>query len=96
MQVVPLGPKRVKLSEFNDYKNIWKDVQHKLTNQLEGIQNWKDAQHKVNNQQEDIQNYDKIAESSKEECKNKINNIVINESTVVVQKGKNSKQTKLE
>ena len=26
MQVVQLGPKRVKLSEFNDYKNSWKDV----------------------------------------------------------------------
>ena len=39
MQVVPLGPKRVKLSEFNDYKSNWKDVQHEVNNQLEGIQN---------------------------------------------------------
>ena len=37
MQVVPLGPKRVKLSEFNDCKK-WKDVQHKVNNQREGIQ----------------------------------------------------------
>ena len=30
MKVVPLGPKRIKLSEFNDNKNNWKDVQHKV------------------------------------------------------------------
>ena len=39
MQVVLFGPKRVKLSEINDYKNNWKDVQHKVSNQQEGIQN---------------------------------------------------------
>ena len=39
MQVVPLGPKRVKLSEFNDYKNNWKDVQYKVTNEQEGNRN---------------------------------------------------------
>ena len=37
MQVVPLGPKRVKLSEINDYKSNWQDVQHKVTNQQQGI-----------------------------------------------------------
>ena len=51
MQVVPLGPNRVGLSEFNDYKNNWKDAQHKVNNQQEGIQNWKYVQQKVNNQQ---------------------------------------------
>ena len=39
MQVVPLGPKRVKLSELNDYKSNWQDVQHKVNNQREGIEN---------------------------------------------------------
>ena len=63
MQVVPLGPKRVKLSECNDYKNSWKK----------------------------IQNNDKIAESSKEECKNNTNNVVKIPSTIVVQKGKKIK-----
>ena len=29
IQDVPLVPKRVKLSEYNDYKNSWKHVQHK-------------------------------------------------------------------
>ena len=29
MQVVPLGPKRVKLSEINNSKRNWKDVQPK-------------------------------------------------------------------
>ena len=37
MQVIQLGPKRVKLSDFNDYKNSWEDVQHKVNNQQEGI-----------------------------------------------------------
>ena len=36
--IVPLGPKWVKLSEFNDYLNNWKDVQHKVNNWQEGIQ----------------------------------------------------------
>ena len=57
MQVVPLGPKRVKLSECIDYKNSWKHVEHIVNNQHEGIQNWKDIQHKVNNQREGIQNW---------------------------------------
>ena len=38
MQVVPLGSKWVKLSEFNDYNSNWKDV-HKVNNQREDIQN---------------------------------------------------------
>ena len=29
MQVVPLGPKRVKLSEINNFKNNWQNVQRK-------------------------------------------------------------------
>ena len=74
MQVVSLGPKRVKISEINDYKN-----------------NWKDVQHKVNNQREGIQNNNKRAETLNEKCKNKTNNVVINESTVVVQKGEKIK-----
>ena len=74
----------------------WKHVQHKVNNQRKGIQNWKHVQHKVNNQGEDIQNDDKTVESSKEECKNNTNNVVKIPSTIVVQKGKNSKQTKLE
>ena len=41
MQVVPLGPKRVKLLESNDYKSKWKDIQHKVNNQQEGIRNIK-------------------------------------------------------
>ena len=88
MQVVPLGTTRVKLSESTDYKNNQKDVQHKVNNEQEGILNWKYAQHKVNNQQEDIQNNVKIAESSKEECKNNTNNVVMIPSTIVVQMGK--------
>ena len=36
MQVVPLGPKRVQLSELTDYKTNWQDVQHKVNNQQEG------------------------------------------------------------
>ena len=36
MQVFPLGPKRVKLLEINDYKSKWKDVQYKVNNQREG------------------------------------------------------------
>ena len=88
MQGVPLGPKRVKLSESNDYENNGKDVQHKVNSRQEGIQNWKDVQHKVINQGEDIQNNDKIAESSKEECKNNTNNIVKIPSTIVVHKRK--------
>ena len=36
MQDVPLGPKRVKLSAINDYKC---NVQYKVNNQQEGIQN---------------------------------------------------------
>ena len=39
MQVVRLGRKRVKLSEFNDYKSNWQDVQHKVNNQREGTKN---------------------------------------------------------
>ena len=35
MQVVPLGPKIVQISEFNDYKSNWKDVQHKVNNKQE-------------------------------------------------------------
>ena len=32
MQVVPLGPKRVKLSEINNFKRNWQDVQPKVNN----------------------------------------------------------------
>ena len=54
------------LREFNfqnsmTKKNNWKDNQHKVKSQREGILNWKDVQHKVNNQREDIQNSVKIA-----------------------------------
>ena len=35
MQVIPLGPKRVKLSENNNYKSNWQDIQHKVNNQQE-------------------------------------------------------------
>ena len=42
MQVVPLGPKKVKLSEFNDHKSNWQHVQPKVNNQREET--------KVNNQ----------------------------------------------
>ena len=37
MQVVPLGSKRVKLSECIDHKNSWKHVEHRVNNQKEGI-----------------------------------------------------------
>ena len=39
MQVVPLDPKRVKLSEINDYKIKWQDVQQKVHGQQEGTKN---------------------------------------------------------
>ena len=39
MQVVPLGPKRVKLSECNDYKSNWQDVQHEINDQREETKN---------------------------------------------------------
>ena len=35
MQVVPLGRKRVKLSEINSCKSNWQDIQHKVNNQRE-------------------------------------------------------------
>ena len=53
--------------------------------------NWKYVQHMVNNGQEGIQNNDEREETFKEECKNKTNNVVMNESTVVVQNRKKIK-----
>ena len=35
MQVVPLGPRRVKLSEINNFKKNWKHVQPKASNKRE-------------------------------------------------------------
>ena len=35
MQVVPLGPKRDKLSEINDFKSNWQHVQPKVNNKRE-------------------------------------------------------------
>ena len=35
MQAVPLCPKRVKLSEINNFKSNWQDVQHKVNNERE-------------------------------------------------------------
>ena len=81
MQVVPLGPKRVILSEINDYKSNWKDVQHKVNNEKEGIQN--------NNKRGET-----LKEEKKRlllEYKNKTKNVVLNESTVVVQNEKRIK-----
>ena len=37
MQVVPLGRKRVKLSEINDYRGNWQHGQHKVNNQRERV-----------------------------------------------------------
>ena len=45
MQVLPLGPKRVKLSEIHDYKSYWQHVQPKVNNQQEETE--------VNNQREE-------------------------------------------
>ena len=39
MQVVPLGPKRFKLSDINDYKSNCQDIQYKVNNQREGTKN---------------------------------------------------------
>ena len=96
MQVVPLGPKRVKLSEFNDYNDNWKEVQHKVNSLQEDIRNKKDVKCKVNNQGKEIENNVKIAESSKNECKDNTNNVVKIPSTIVVQKEKKTKEIKLE
>ena len=65
MQVVPLGPKRVKLSDFNDYKDNQNDVQHKVYSQQKEIRNRKDVQYKKKKQGEEIQNNVKLSESSK-------------------------------
>ena len=37
MEVVPLGPKRVKLSQNKDYRSNWQDVQPQLNNQKADI-----------------------------------------------------------
>ena len=46
IQVVPLSPKRGKLSETNNFKSSWQYVQHKVNNQRE--------QTKVNDQRSEI------------------------------------------
>ena len=78
MQVVPLGPKRVKLSELNDFKNNWKDVQHKVNNQQEG----------TNNNNKSVET---LKEEKRTELEYKINtnHVVMNEFTVVVKKERN-------
>ena len=35
MQVVPLGPMRVKLSDINNFNSNWQHVPHKVNNQRE-------------------------------------------------------------
>ena len=85
MQVVPLGLKWVKLSEINNFKSNWQYVQHKVNDKRE----------------ENIVN-DPWAETLKEVKKrtelkyeNKTHIVITNESKVVVQKEKESKQIKL-
>ena len=78
MQVVPFDPKKINLSEIINFKS-----------------NWQNLQHKVNYQREETKINDKRAETLNEEkrtelkYKNKTHNVVMNESTVVVQNKKN-------
>ena len=82
IQVVPLGPKRFKLSQINDYKSIWQDVQYKVNNQREETKN-------NDERAETLKEENKRLEL---EYENKTHNIVMNESTVFVQNEKKIKK----
>ena len=78
MQVVPLGPKRVELSEINNFKSIWQHVQPKVNNRREET---------IDNVQR-AETLKKVKKRTQLKYENKTQSIT-NESTVVVQKEKN-------
>ena len=94
MQLVLLGPKRVKLSEIEDYKSNWQHIQPKVNDQKEETlqeekeisqmkdykSNWDHFQPNVNDERAESAKEEKITELK---YKNKTHIFVTNESTVV-------------
>ena len=74
MQVVPLGPKRVKLSEINDYKSSWQHVQPKVSNK------WEETI--VNNQT--AETFKEAKKKTQLKYENKTHSVITNASTVLV------------